>query len=111
MSTEHLSQLIGEAFDDRSLMQQQAYQQAVLDTLELLDQGKIRVATRNGPGNWTTHAWVKQAVLLYFGVAKMAKLSVGPFEFYDKIPLKRDLDTAGVRVVPPGTVRYGSFIE
>jgi 2,3,4,5-tetrahydropyridine-2-carboxylate N-succinyltransferase len=92
-------------------MQQQGYEQAVLDAVELLDKGKVRVATQDGPGSWTTHAWVKQAVLLYFGVAKMVKLSVGPFEFYDKIPLKRELDTAGVRVVPPGTVRYGSFIE
>jgi 2,3,4,5-tetrahydropyridine-2-carboxylate N-succinyltransferase len=54
---------------------------------------------------------VKQAVLLYFGVSEMTKSQAGPLEFYDKIPLKRDLDRAGVRVVPPGTVRYGAFIE
>jgi 2,3,4,5-tetrahydropyridine-2-carboxylate N-succinyltransferase len=49
--------------------------------------------------------------LLYFGVAEMQKLECGPFEFYDKVPLKHDLDAAGVRVAPPGTVRYGAFLE
>ena len=68
-------------------------------------------ATQDAPGKWTTHAWLKQAVLLYFAVAEMQKSSVGPFEFYDKIPLKRDLDRAGVRVVPPGTVRFGAHVE
>jgi 2,3,4,5-tetrahydropyridine-2-carboxylate N-succinyltransferase len=54
---------------------------------------------------------VKQAVLLYFAVVDMQVSHAGPIEFYDKIPLKHGLDKAGVRVVPPGTVRYGSFIE
>jgi len=54
---------------------------------------------------------VKQAILLYFAIRPMAKMELPPFEFFDKIPLKKDLDKAGVRVVPPGTVRYGAFIE
>lgn len=99
------------AFADRSLLSDSAVKQAVLDTIALLDQGKLRVATCDEPGKWTTHAWIKQAVLLYFGVVPMEKMTVGPFEFYDKIPLKKNLDEFGVRVVPPGTVRYGSFIE
>src|SRR5262245_9032599 len=99
------------AFADRALLADTAVKQAVLTTVELLDQGKLRVATPDAPGKWTTHAWIKQAVLLYLGVVPMEKLPLGPFEFYDKIPLKKNLDTAGVRVVPPGTVRYGSFIE
>jgi 2,3,4,5-tetrahydropyridine-2,6-dicarboxylate N-succinyltransferase len=99
------------AFADRSQLTDASVKQAVLDTVQLLDQGKLRVATCDAPGKWTTHAWIKQAVLLYFGVVSMEKISVGPFEFYDKIPLKKNLDEAGVRVVPPGTVRYGSFIE
>jgi 2,3,4,5-tetrahydropyridine-2-carboxylate N-succinyltransferase len=99
------------AFADRSLLADAATKQAVLDTIALLDQGKLRVATCDAPGKWTTHAWIKQAVLLYFAVVPMEKQSVGPFEFYDKIPLKKNLDEAGVRVVPPGTVRYGSFVE
>ena len=58
-----------------------------------------------------THAWIKEAILLYFAVMHMEVMEVGPFEFRDKIPLKKDLDAAGVRVVPPGTVRYGAFLE
>src|SRR4249920_1617897 len=106
-----LKATIEAAFADRSLLADAATKQAVLDVLELLDQGKLRVASCDAPGKWTTHAWIKQAVLLYFGIVPMEKLSVGPFEFYDKIPLKKKLDVAGVRVVPPGTVRYGSYIE
>jgi 2,3,4,5-tetrahydropyridine-2-carboxylate N-succinyltransferase len=57
------------------------------------------------------HAWIKQAVLLYFAVRPMEKMEVGPFEYYDKIPQKRDLDKAGVRVVPPATARFGAFLS
>jgi 2,3,4,5-tetrahydropyridine-2-carboxylate N-succinyltransferase len=67
--------------------------------------------TPEGPGVYRTNAWVKQAILLYFAIRPMQKLEAGPFEFYDKIPLKRGLEEAGVRVVPPGTVRYGAFVE
>ncbi len=111
MTDSPLRPKIEAAFEDRSLLQNDEHKTAVLDAIAELDAGKIRVATQNATGDWTTHAWVKQAVLLYFGVATMQKMSVGPFEFYDKIPLKKNLDEAGVRVVPPGTVRYGSFIE
>jgi 2,3,4,5-tetrahydropyridine-2-carboxylate N-succinyltransferase len=55
--------------------------------------------------------WVKRAILLYFRVAGLETWQVGPFEFHDKIPLKSGLAAAGVRVVPPGTVRYGAFCE
>jgi 2,3,4,5-tetrahydropyridine-2-carboxylate N-succinyltransferase len=105
--------LIEAAFAERSLLKQPEYAQAVLDTLEQLDKGKLRVATppETPDGAWTTHAWIKQAVLLYFALRGMEKIELGPFEFYDKIPLKRDLDRANVRVVPPGTARYGSFLE
>ncbi len=110
MSTE-LQSLIEAVFENRELLAEQKYKDAVVETVRQLDQGQLRVATQNGVGDWSTHAWVKQAVLLYFGVQQMEKLEVGPFEFFDKVPLKKDLDQAGVRVVPPGTVRYGSHIE
>lgn len=105
--------LVEAAFADRSLLSDKAHSQAVLDTIEALDKGKLRVATppETPDGEWTTHAWIKQAVLLYFAIRGMEKLEVGPFEFFDKIPLKRDLDKANVRVVPPGTARYGSYLE
>jgi 2,3,4,5-tetrahydropyridine-2-carboxylate N-succinyltransferase len=102
---------IESAFADRSLLSDPETREAVHETIRLLDTGVIRVATQDGPGKWTTHAWVKQAVLLYFALSPMQKLPVGPFEFYDKIPLKQNLDKFGVRVVPPGTVRYGAFLE
>jgi len=111
MTTRELEQRIQQAFEDRSLLKQAEYEQAVLETIDLLDRGKLRVATQKAPGKWETHAWVKQAILLYFGVTKMEKSNAGPIEFYDKIPLKKNLDEAGVRVVPPGTARYGSFLE
>jgi 2,3,4,5-tetrahydropyridine-2-carboxylate N-succinyltransferase len=111
--TASLQTLVEAAFADRSLLGDPVHAQAVRDTLELLDKGKLRVATppEDPDGAWTTHAWIKQAVLLYFAIRGMEKLEVGPFEFYDKIPLKRDLDRANVRVVPPGVARYGSFLE
>jgi 2,3,4,5-tetrahydropyridine-2-carboxylate N-succinyltransferase len=113
--TSQTQSLVEAAYADRSLLKDPAHVQAVLDTLEQLDKGKLRVAsppsTDDPEGQWTTHAWIKQAVLLYFAVRGMEKMEVGPFEFYDKIPLKRDLDRANVRVVPPGTARYGSFLE
>jgi 2,3,4,5-tetrahydropyridine-2-carboxylate N-succinyltransferase len=62
-------------------------------------------------GEWTVHAWLKKAILLFFALRKMEKMEVGPFEFYDKIPLKKHLDRQNVRVVPPGVVRYGAFCE
>ena len=101
------------AFADRSLLARAEYVAAVEGVVASLDRGELRVASPpDAPdGEWTTHAWIKQAVLLYFAVRKMEKMEVGPFEFYDKIPLKRGLDKAGVRVVPPGVVRYGAFLE
>jgi 2,3,4,5-tetrahydropyridine-2-carboxylate N-succinyltransferase len=111
MNQAKLKERIEAAFSDRALLKQPDYRTAVTEVLAALDSGGLRVATQDGPGKWTTHAWIKQAVLLYFSVAQMERVSVGPFEFYDKIPLKRWLDRAEVRVVPPGTVRYGAFIE
>ena len=99
------------AFADRSLLSQPATRAAVEKTLEHLDRGELRVAEKRADGDWITHAWVKQAILLYFAVQKMERMEVGPFEFYDKIPLKKNLPEAGVRVVPPGVVRYGAFLE
>ncbi|HEX2186649.1 MAG TPA: 2,3,4,5-tetrahydropyridine-2,6-dicarboxylate N-succinyltransferase [Chloroflexota bacterium] len=80
-------------------------------TIAALDRGELRAAEKRGPGEWTANAWVKQAILLYMRLRQMEKMEVGPFEFYDKIPLKRNLESLGVRVVPPGTIRYGAHVE
>lgn len=111
MERAQAQQLVESAFAERSLLQQNTHQEAIHWTLAELDAGRLRVASQIAPGQWETHSWVQQAVLLYFGLQKMEKLEVPPFEFYDKIPLKKNLDQAGVRVVPPGTVRYGAFLE
>jgi 2,3,4,5-tetrahydropyridine-2-carboxylate N-succinyltransferase len=103
--------LIEAAFRDRALLADPAHRGAVVSVLEALDRGLLRVATKGDDGAWTVHAWVKEAILLYFAIREMQVFEVGPFEFYDKIPLKHDLAAAGVRVVPPGTVRYGAFLE
>jgi 2,3,4,5-tetrahydropyridine-2-carboxylate N-succinyltransferase len=111
-----LQKHIEAAFADRALLTNPVHAGAVLETIDLLDRGELRVASPpardadDGSG-WTTHAWVKQAILLYFAIRKMEQVDVGPFEFHDKIPLKKGLERAGVRVVPPGVVRYGAFVE
>jgi 2,3,4,5-tetrahydropyridine-2-carboxylate N-succinyltransferase len=108
-----LRPLVTAAFADRALLSRSEHQAAVEETIAALDRGELRVASPPDVegGAWTTHAWVKEAILLYFALRQMEKTSVGPFEFHDKIPLKRDLPAAGVRVVPPGVARYGSFLE
>ncbi len=105
--------LVEAAFANRALLHAADHTRAVLATIDALDRGELRVASppESEGGEWVTHAWIKQAILLYFALRKMEKMEVGPFEFYDKIPLKKGLDTAGVRVVPPGVVRYGAFLE
>jgi 2,3,4,5-tetrahydropyridine-2-carboxylate N-succinyltransferase len=75
-----------------------------------LDRGELRVAEKRGD-EWVVHAWVKKAILLYFKLRRMEPLELGPFTYHDKIPLKRDHAERGVRVVPPATARYGSFLS
>ena len=71
-----LQTLIEAAYADRSLLAKEEYKAAVLQVLADLDQGKYRVATQDAPGKWTTHAWLKQAVLLYFAIRKMETWNV-----------------------------------
>ena len=84
--------------------------EAIEATIALLDKGTIRVAEKI-EDEWIVHDWIKKAILLYFRVSKMETHEIGPYEFYDKIPLKKNLEAQGVRVVPPGHIRYGSFLE
>ncbi|HZH02764.1 MAG TPA: 2,3,4,5-tetrahydropyridine-2,6-dicarboxylate N-succinyltransferase [Myxococcaceae bacterium] len=105
-----LQERVSAAFADRSLLRDPKTAEAVRETVALLDSGKLRVAEK-GEAGWKVNAWAKEAILLYFAVSEMRTMEVGPFEFHDKVPLKRDLARAGVRVVPPGVVRYGAFVE
>ena len=110
MNLDELQAKVRAAFTDRTLLKDPAHAAAVRDAVALLDQGKVRVAEK-GPAGWTVHAWVKEAILLFFAVSDMQVHELPPFEFHDKVPLKKGLAAAGVRVVPPGTVRYGAFLE
>ncbi|MSQ00929.1 MAG: 2,3,4,5-tetrahydropyridine-2,6-dicarboxylate N-succinyltransferase [Myxococcales bacterium] len=83
---------------------------AIREVVARLDRGALRVAEKLD-GEWIVHAWIKEAILAFFRLCSMEVLEVGPFEFHDKIPLKKGLAAAGVRVVPPGVIRYGAFVE
>ena len=84
--------------------------EAVHAVIAAVDRGELRVAECVNE-EWIIHEWVRQAILLYFRVAAMAVHELGPYEFHDKIPLKRDLASQGVRLVPPGFIRYGAHVE
>jgi 2,3,4,5-tetrahydropyridine-2-carboxylate N-succinyltransferase len=84
--------------------------EAVEEAIALLDAGELRVA-EPARGGWVVNEWAKMAVLLYFRVRRMERLEAGPFEYLDKIPLKRGYEEAGVRVVPPATARYGAHLS
>ena len=109
MKTEELRKLIEDAWENRELLKQEETREAIGLVVESLDQGILRVASREGEG-WLTHEWIKKAVILYFPIRKMEVIETGLFTFYDKIPLKSGFDKLGVRVVPHALARYGSFL-
>jgi 2,3,4,5-tetrahydropyridine-2-carboxylate N-succinyltransferase len=80
------------------------------DAIALLDRGELRVAER-GEDGWVVNEWAKKAILLYFRLRKVEPMDVGGIRYLDKIPLKRVDPSLGVRVVPPGVARYGSFLS
>ena len=108
MPDHELIELIEAAFADRDRLGEA--RTAVVEAIALLDAGEIRVAQKTD-GEWVVNEWVKRAILLYFGVAGMRVMQSGDIQYYDKIPTKQNLAEAGVRVVPPGAVRYGAFCE
>ncbi len=83
----------------------------VLEAITLLDRGEARVAEIAADGSVVVHEWLKLAILLYFRQSEMATIELGPFEYADKIPLKRNFQAAGVRVVPGASARFGSFLD
>ncbi len=106
----NLQSIIEAAWEDRNLLQELSTQEAIREVINLLDQGQLRVA-EPGSSGWQVNDWVKKAVVLYFPICKMETIEVGPFEFHDKIPLKKDYAAKGVRVVPHAIARHGSFVE
>jgi 2,3,4,5-tetrahydropyridine-2,6-dicarboxylate N-succinyltransferase len=84
---------------------------AVHEAINLLDRGQARIAEVDAAGDVVVHEWLKQAILLLFKLSSMQRIEVGPFEYHDKIPLKRGFAEAGVRVVPGASARWGSYLE
>jgi 2,3,4,5-tetrahydropyridine-2-carboxylate N-succinyltransferase len=82
----------------------------VEEIVAALDRGELRVAEPDGDG-WRVNEEAQAAILAYFRLRRMEPLEVGPFEYHDKIPLKRDYERLGVRVVPPAVARYGSYLS
>jgi len=105
-----LASVIEAAFADPKQLERAEVQLAVDGAIESLDRGEIRLAEKSS-GEWIVHSWVQKAILLYFRVRKMETIQIGPYEYHDKIPLKRDYESLGVRVVPPAVARYGSYLE
>ena len=105
-----LREQIEQAWDNRELLKTTATQQVIREVINQLDKGLLRVAE---PANnsWTVNEWIKKAVILYFPIQQMETIEVGPLEFHDKIPLKRNYKELGVRVVPHAVARHGCFIS
>ena len=101
--------LIEEAWNNRSLLKEQSTQQAIREIIEAVDSGSLRCAEPI-EGGWQVNDFVKKAVILYFPIQQMESIEVGPFEYHDKMPLKRGYAEKGVRVVPPATARHGAYI-
>lgn len=105
-----LQQIIEKTWEDRSLLQSSNSQDAIRSVIEKLDKGEIRVAEPVANG-WQVNEWIKKAVILYFPIQKMETIEVGPFEFHDKIALKKNYKELGVRVVPHAIARHGSYLS
>jgi 2,3,4,5-tetrahydropyridine-2,6-dicarboxylate N-succinyltransferase len=106
----NLAARINAAFSDPHQFERAENQLAVEEVIDGLDRGEIRLAEKTGD-EWIVHSWVQQAILLYFRLRQLETWEVGQFEYHDKLPLKHGYGQLGVRVVPPATARYGSFLE
>ncbi len=105
-----LKQQIETIWDNRSLLEQSSSKDAIRQVVEMLDKGSLRVAEPVDSG-WKVNEWVKKAVILYFPIQQMETIEVGPFEFHDKIKLKKSYKELGVRVVPHAIARHGAFLS
>ena len=118
--TQQLQTLIDNAWDNRASLSASSAPKEVMDAVDevisQLNTGKIRVATREGVGQWTVHQWIKKAVLLSFRLKDNEMVRAGDLGFYDKVPTKfahlteEQMKATGVRVVPPAVARKGSYV-
>ncbi|WP_299518988.1 2,3,4,5-tetrahydropyridine-2,6-dicarboxylate N-succinyltransferase [Winogradskyella sp.] len=105
-----LQLIIENAWNDRSQLQNKETINAIREVIDLIDSGNLRVAEPTADG-WQVNEWVKKAVVLYFPIQKMETFEVGIFEYHDKIPLKRNYEEKGIRVVPHAVARHGAYIS
>ena len=105
-----LQQVIEKAWDNRELLKDTKVQESIRKVINLLDEGKVRVAEPIDDG-WKVNEWIKKAVVLYFPIQKMETLEAGIFEYHDKIPLKKGYKEKGIRVVPHAVARHGAYIS
>ena len=105
----NLQQTIEHLWDNKDLLQNEESKSAIREVISLLDKGELRVAEPTGNG-WQVNEWVKKAVVMYFPIQTMETIEAGPFEFHDKISLKRGYAEKGVRVVPHAIAREGSYV-
>ncbi|MGB0788061.1 MAG: 2,3,4,5-tetrahydropyridine-2,6-dicarboxylate N-succinyltransferase [Marinirhabdus sp.] len=98
------------AWADRSLSARPETVAAIREVVRLCGEGALRCAEPTA-GGWRVNEWVKKAIVMYFPVQKMETLTAGIFEYRDKIPLRRDHEAKGIRVVPPAVARYGAYIS
>jgi 2,3,4,5-tetrahydropyridine-2-carboxylate N-succinyltransferase len=110
MNEDLVKKRIEEAWENRSLLQEQEVVQSIEWVIEELDKGRIRVAEPMANGQWQVNEWIKKAVVMYFPIRKMETMEAGPMEFHDKMALKRDYAALGVRVVPHAIARYGAYL-
>jgi 2,3,4,5-tetrahydropyridine-2-carboxylate N-succinyltransferase len=104
-----MKDLILEAWSNREILKEAKYSDAVRNVIEEVDKGRLRAASPSENG-WQVNEWVKQAILLYFSIQQMKTWEVEPFEFYDRIPLKKNYKDLGVRAVPHAVARYGAYV-
>ena len=104
-----LQQRIVEAWANRELLKDSKYSDAIRQVIEEIDKGRLRTASP-GENGWKVNEWVKQAILMYFGIQPMQTWNVEPFEFYDKMLLKKNYKDLGVRAVPHAVARYGAYV-
>lgn len=104
-----MEELINKAWENRELLKEEAVRNTIFSIIESLDLGKLRVAepVENG---WKVNDWVKKAVIMYFPLMKMETFEAGPMEFHDKMPLKRNYASLGIRVVPHAVARKGAYL-
>ena len=104
-----LENIINEAWANRDLLKNELTVSAIEKVITKLDNGELRVAEKIN-NKWETHQWIKKAVVLYFPIRKMETIEIGPLEFHDKMKLKSNYASKGVRVVPHAIARFGSYL-